>query len=87
MSVGVHPVLSRYSVPKGEIQDRRNWGRHCGMKLAGGGGPTRADNVAVIGLYGPTRPYNAAKAGKGTAWSMQTAAMKNIENAEEDPTQ
>jgi hypothetical protein len=35
VSVGVHPILSRYAVPKGEIQDRRNWGRYCGIKPSG----------------------------------------------------
>ena len=35
VSVGIHPVLSRYAVPKGEIQDRRNWGRYCGIKPSG----------------------------------------------------
>jgi hypothetical protein len=79
--------LSRYTEPKGEVQDRRNWGWYYGVKLARRGEPTRAGNVVVIGLYGPTRPYNEAKAGRGAMWSMQTAAMKNIEDAEEDSAQ
>ena len=86
VSVGVHPILARYAVPNGKIDDARNWGRYCGIKIAGKGGEHRTGNLAVIGVYGPTPPFGKREdTGNDTMWNLQKAAMENIEEAEIDP--
>jgi hypothetical protein len=57
--VAVNPVIERYCVPgeRGLIHDKQGWGRYCGLKIAGKKKGERTENVAVIGVYGPTKSF------------------------------
>ena len=79
ISIGIHPIISRYVIKETIGQDHRKWGRWTCTHIGG------KNKIAIIGTYGPTK--NEGEKENASMWRTQERKMQTIprEERKKDP--
>ena len=79
ISIGIHPIISRYVIKDTTGQDHRKWGRWTCTHIGG------KNKIAIIGTYGPTK--NEGEKENASMWRTQERKMQTIprEERKRDP--